>query len=133
MKVHNCTVNKSKSVGDGGIAVIFNTVLKVLQSNFSDNVAEGFGGVVRALKYSTVTISSSFRHNRAYYEGTMYIDGNSTVHLDNSMFFNSTATNYRGVFCLQLVYIVIIDTIQNSTCSKIWGCYLCHDELNYYH
>ena len=117
IKIHSSTFNNGQSVGDGGVGFVFDTVLEVSQSKFNNNVAERFGGVMRILNCSSITIDSSFfNHNRAYGDGGAIItDGNSNVILKSSMFFDNSAAEYGGVLFLQLSCVLIINTaIQNN-------------------
>lgn len=121
IKIHNSTFNNSRSLGNGGVGVVLDAVLELSQSKFNDNVVERFGGVMRALNYSSVTIdSSSFKHNRVYGDGgTIYIDGNSNVTLKSSTFFDNSAAEHRGVLFLQSIWILIINTtVQNNTAKS---------------
>ena len=121
IKIHNSTFNNSRSLGNGGAGVVLDAVLELSQSKFNDNVVERFGGVMRALNYSSVTIdSSSFKHNRVYGDGgTIYIDGNSNITLKSSTFFDNSAAEHGGVLFLQSIWILIINTtVQNNTAKS---------------
>ena len=125
IKFHNCTFSNGQSLGDGGIGAIFDTVLELSQSKFYNNVAERYGGVMRAFDYSTVAVDSSFfKHNTAYSNGgTMYIDSkcnsNVTLSVKNSKFSDNSAVEYGGVLFLQSSTVLIIyNTMQNNTAKS---------------
>ena len=121
MTLQNSTFRNGKSTGDGGIAVAFNAVLVISQSNFYDNMAEQLAGVMRALHSTFVIDSSTFRCNSVYGDGgVMYADGSSIITLNNSNFFNNSAKNFGGILFLQsnVSTTIISSRMQNNTAKS---------------
>lgn len=114
MSVHDCTFGNNTSEGNGGVAAVINATLTISHSYASDNSASSFGGVISTEKGGTVTIvDSNFTQNNANGGGVISALEESTVIINRSRFSYNSARNSGGGVMIAVKQCDV--TMQNST------------------
>lgn len=133
--VKNCTFDGNTAINGGAIYInsydsSYRSNVTIIDTNFTNNYASGYGGAIFSKYGDAEIINSSFVENIALENGGAVYSKTSTLSIANSSFDGNLAVLNGGAVSTKTGEITIVDSLFNDNSAQYGGALHLHTEKN---